>query len=126
MPRRTFSPPSSPRTRKPGDALNRDQSNTLDGNGKVGIYAHVLSEFEKRLRVLEMSVSLLIARTRTGDFWADGFQDVAKLLETVPLTTSEFRSAKRHLQNAYAYSCERECGAAAFELRIIRGMLQRL
>jgi hypothetical protein len=106
--------------------VNLEPSSTLNGNGKVGIYPHVLSESEKRLRVLELSVHLLTARTRTGDFWADGFQDTAKLLEAVPLTTSEFDSARLHLQNALAYGRQHQFGASTFELRIVRGILQRL
>jgi hypothetical protein len=106
--------------------VNLEPYRTSNSSGTVGIHRYVLSEPEKRLRVLELSVQLLIARAKTSDFWADGFHDTAKLLEAVPLTTLEFDSARLHLQNAFAFSQHREFGAATFELRIVRGILQRL
>src|SRR5262245_14419799 len=87
---------------------------------------YTLSETEQRLRVLELSVGLLIARTKIGEFWSEGFRDVARFLEAVPLATPDFRSAKRHLQNAFVYCQLNESGAATFELRVVRGILQRL
>jgi hypothetical protein len=106
--------------------VNREHSSTENDNCTIATRCYGLSESQQRLRVLELSVHLLIARTKSGDFWVDGFRDTAKLFETIPLTTSEFDSARRHLQNACAYSRAREFGAATFELRIVRGILQRL
>jgi hypothetical protein len=106
--------------------LNVNQASEQSKGHTVAINAPVLSEAQQRLRVLELSVHLLIARTKSGDFWVDGFDDVNKLLETVPLTTSEFDSARVHLKNALSYGQRREFGAATFELRIVRGVLQRL
>jgi hypothetical protein len=105
--------------------VNVEQSSPRN-DGREVAYTHRLTESQQRLRVLELSVHLLIARTKSGDFWADGFEETAKLLETVPLTTSEFDRTCVHLQNARVYSIRGEFGAAAFELRIVRGILQRL
>ena len=106
--------------------MNREQSSTENDNCAVATCTYELSKSQQRLRVLELSVQLLIARTKSGDFWDDGFRNTAKLLETIPLTTSEFDSARLHLQNARAYGRIREFGASTFELRIVRGILQRL
>ena len=73
--------------------MNLEQSSTQNDSRTVAICARGLSESQQRLRVLELSVHLLIARTKSGDFWAEGFQETARLLETIPLTTSEFDSA---------------------------------
>jgi hypothetical protein len=106
--------------------VNVEQYSTENDNCTVATCSHGLSKSQQRLRVLELSVHLLIARTKSGDFWFDGFRNTAELLETVPLTTSEFDSARLHLQNARAYGRIREFGASTFELRIVRGILQRL
>ena len=68
----------------------------------------------------------LIARTVTGDLWYDGFSEVARLLAAIPLTTLDFSTAQRHLSNSLDYCQLEEFGAAAFELRVVRGILQRL
>ena len=107
--------------------MNLEQSSPQNDDRKVvELCPRGLSESQQRLRVLELSVHLLIARTKSDDFWADGFEETTQLLETIPLTTSEFDSARVHLQNARTYALRREFGAAAFELRIVRGILQRL
>jgi hypothetical protein len=95
-------------------------------NGKVRPNRPLLSECEQRTRVLELTVELLIARCSLADYWVEGFQDAARLLAAVPLTTADFGSASGHLQNAIAYCQQQEFGAAVFELRATRGRLQRL
>jgi hypothetical protein len=95
-------------------------------NGKVIHRTIALSPYQQRMRVLELTVQLLIARTSMGDYWAEGLRDVAKLLAALPIPTAEFASATRHLQNAVSYCQENEFGAATFELRALRGYLQRL
>jgi hypothetical protein len=87
---------------------------------------YTLPEPEQRMRTLERSVALLIARTKLGEFCTKGFREVRRFLETVPLATPEFLAATRHLRNAYDYADLSEFGAAAFELRIVRGILLRL
>jgi hypothetical protein len=100
------------------------------GNGapapRIAPYHYTLSEPEQRLRALERSVGLLIAHSKLGKFWSKGFREVRRLLEAVPLATPEFIAATRHLRNAFDYSELNEFGAAAFELRIVRGILGRL
>lgn len=78
------------------------------------------------MRILDLTVELLIARTSMGDYWAEGFRDAGNALASMPLPTTDFRSANRHLQNAICYCQKEEFGAAAFELRALRGQLQRL
>jgi hypothetical protein len=95
-------------------------------NGKVQQPAPALSQCEQRMRLLEITVQLLIARTSMGDYWPEGFRDAGDLLAALPLPTAAFASATRHLQNATAYSQQGEFGAATFELRALRGQLGRL
>ena len=99
---------------------------TENHNGKVEHNTIALSQYQQRVRVLELTVQLLIARTSIGDYWAEGLRDVGKLLVALPIPTAEFLSATRHLQNAVSYCQESEFGAATFELRALRGYLQRL
>jgi len=82
--------------------------------------------YDGRLRVLDLTVELLIARTLMGNVWADGFRDAGYLLASAPLTADDFAAASRHLENAIDYCREKEFGAAAFELRALRGILQRI
>ena len=106
--------------------MNIQHSYAFPSDGDVYTNPYTLSEPEQRVRVLELSVGLLIARTKLGEFWKEGFHDVAQFLEAVPLATSEFIAATRHLQNAFDYSELTELGAATFELRFVRGIVQRL
>jgi hypothetical protein len=118
--------PADNRPERHGDDVNLEQSSTIYGNGKVDKKENVLSESEQVLRVLKLSVAILIARTKIRDFWAEGFEDAATLLDAVPLATSRFDSAKSHLANANVYCRQIEFGAATFELRALRGRLQSL
>jgi hypothetical protein len=104
--------------------VNLEQSSTINGNGKVDKKGKVLSESEQVLRVLKLNVAILLARTKIRDFWAEGFEDAATLLDAFPLATSRFDSAKSHLANANVYCRQIEFGAAMFELRALRGRLQ--
>jgi len=95
-------------------------------NGHVEMARPPLSESQQRMRVLDLTVDLLIARTSLRDHWAQGFQDAAKLLAAMPMPTAQFVHASRCLQNAADYSEQQEFGAAAFELRALRSQLQRM
>jgi hypothetical protein len=99
---------------------------TVVANGIIGLSAPVLSEYEQRIRVLETYVQLLIVRTSLGDYWPDGLHDVRKLLTALPLRMNQFSTMSRHLHNAADYCRQKEFGAASFELRTLRGHLQRL
>ena len=85
-----------------------------------------LTECEHHVRVLELTVDLLIARSNKGDCWSEGFLDAETLLAALPFATAEFGLAIGRLRNALAYCREKEFGAAAFELRALRGCLLRL
>lgn len=106
--------------------MNPDSTCTVDGRRQESTPRYQLTETQQRQRVLELSVSLLIVRTEIGELWSEGFAEVTRFLEAVPLPTSDFRSAKSHLQNALDYCHCEEFGAATFELRVVRGILQKL
>lgn len=84
------------------------------------------SQAEQRLRLLERAVAALLARIQQADWHAEGFAEVAHLLEVVLLPASDFCLAKRHLDNSSHYCQAGEYGAGAFELRVVRGILLRL
>jgi hypothetical protein len=98
----------------------------VSNDGPVEQPSQALSQYEQRMRVLEITVQLLIARIGMSDYWADGFKDVGNLLSALPIPTGSFAKTNRHLQNAVAYCQQEEFGAATFELRALRGHLQRL
>jgi hypothetical protein len=99
---------------------------TVSHNGKVEHRTPMLSRHEQRLQILELTVQLLIARTGFGDYWSDGLMEVRNLLASLRLPPTELATANRHLQNAVDYCQQGEFGAATFELRALRGQLQRL
>ena len=80
----------------------------------------------QQLRVLDLTVELLIARTSMGDYWGEGFRDARVLLERVFFPTADANKANHRLRNAVAYCGKQEFGGAAFELRALRGLLQRM
>lgn len=94
--------------------------------GKTELATITSSPNQQRMRVLELTLQLLIARTRGGEYWTAGLGDVGRLLASLPSRTPEFVSATRHLKNAASYCQENEFGAATFELRALRGYLQRI
>ena len=101
-------------------------SRTIEHHDQVEHNPFGLSQYDMRLRVLELTVQVLIARAHMYDHWAAGFQEARNLLAALPLPTAEFALLSRHLQNAVGYGEVQEYGAAAFELRVVRGQLQRL
>jgi len=109
-----------------GDTMIVHPSGAFAHNGKVKHARPALSKYEQQMRALEFAVELLIARSSMAEYWPEGFQDAGKLLTAVPLPTADFASANRRLANAAGYCRQEEFGAAAFELRALRGLLQRL
>lgn len=91
-----------------------------------GITHYVLSEAEQRLRLLERRVGHLISHIQDGEFREDVFSEVTHLLEVILLPAHDFTLARQHLQNSSYYCQLGEFGASAFELRIVRGILQRI
>lgn len=85
-----------------------------------------LSRLQQVMRVLDLTVELLIARTSMGDYWQAGFEDAEQYMAALPLPSPDFAKARGHLHNAAVYCEQIEYGAAAFELRSLRGQLQRL
>jgi hypothetical protein len=99
---------------------------SASANHNVERQPQSLPSYQQELRIFDLSVELLIARATIGHFWVAGFNDAAALLASLPLPTSDFAAANRHLQNASAYCKQKEVGAATFELRSLRGYGQRL
>ena len=85
-------------------------SQKVTENGQFEPSTPVLSQYEQRIRVLELTVQLLIVRTSCDDYWAEGFHDAAKVLAAMPLSTVDFTSANLHLQNALGYCQQEEFG----------------
>ena len=80
----------------------------------------------QQMRVLDLTVELLIARTSMGDYWGEGFGDARILLETASFPRADAHKANHRLQNAVSYCWQHEFGGAASELRALRGLLQRI
>ncbi|MGD9637301.1 MAG: hypothetical protein AB7G28_18880 [Pirellulales bacterium] len=106
--------------------MDNDSTYTVDGRQQQSTTHFALAEWQQRQRALELSVGLLIVRTELGEVWTEGFAEATRFLEAMPLATAEFRSAQSHLQNAREYCDLREFGAATFELRVVRGILEKL
>ena len=91
-----------------------------------GAPGYVACEFQQRVRLIELCVELLIGQTKIGELWSEGYQEAIRHLETLPLATDEFNVTKQHMDNALSYCYCSEFAAAAFELRMVRGRLQRI
>jgi hypothetical protein len=94
--------------------------------GSLGSYPDATTELQQRMRLMELCVEVLIGQTKIFKLWEEGYQETARFLQTLPLTTSEFDLARLRLENALRYCRRREFGAAAFELRALRSRVQRL
>ena len=84
------------------------------------------TETQQRFRLIELCVEVLIRQTKIGKFWVEGYEEATNFLETLPLASNEFNLAKLRLESALDYCQRSEFGAAAFELRALRGLLQKL
>jgi hypothetical protein len=93
---------------------------------KLGTLGHAEIESDDRLRLIELTIEILIAQARIGRLWSEGYREVRGILEAIPLPVSEFAACVLHLDNALRYCNQTEFGAAAFELRMLRGILQKL
>ena len=65
----------------------------------------------------------LIVQDLKADGWKEQLTQAAMLLESLPLTTSEFGVATNRLNNARRYLEFDEQGAARYELRLLIGRL---
>jgi hypothetical protein len=72
-------------------------------------------QFDKALQRLLDAVQ---AKQATGD----GLDNLRRALESLPLSSEEFATAVNHLDNAGRYLAAGECGAARFELRLLRSL----
>jgi hypothetical protein len=78
------------------------------------------SEIAQRQRLIGGCIDVMIGQTKIGQTWVEGYKEIARLLETVPLGSNDFNLAKLRLKHALDYCKRGEYGAAAFELRLIR------
>lgn len=76
----------------------------------------VLGELVRRLK-------RLIDQRVDADGWMEELTETLVLLESLPLSTSEFDVATRRLNNARRYLASSEQGAARYELRLLIGGL---
>ena len=67
----------------------------------------------------------LVEQMREGHRGNEELEDLRALLERLPLTTEEFGLATTRMGNAHRYVKAREQGAARWELKALRGQLQR-
>jgi hypothetical protein len=65
----------------------------------------------------------LIGQEKVAGVWKDLLTEAALLLESLPLTTSEFALATNRLNNARRYLQSNERGAARYELWLLIGGL---
>lgn len=65
----------------------------------------------------------LIDREKVAGVWKELLTEAALLLESLPLTTSEFSVATNRLNNARRYLESNERGAARYELGLLIGGL---
>jgi hypothetical protein len=98
---------------------------TMSATDRLHAYVPLPSPFQQRLRVIEVCVELLIDQAKIGELWTEGYREAARRLATLPLATDDYKLTKQHIDNALRYCRCNEFAAAAFELRIVRGRLQR-
>ena len=73
--------------------------------------------------LMDRTVDLLIEKTNSSELWPELYERALQTLNSLPLSSDEYTLASRRVQNAFAYASNREHGAAAFELRLLRGQL---
>ena len=76
-----------------------------------------------RSQLMNREIELLIANVNSCERCREAFSRAKRILETLPISTSEFALAAQRLRNALAYMSASEQGAAAYELRLLRGQL---
>jgi hypothetical protein len=105
-------------------------------NGQLHEYVptHVRRSFDldlaaedaRRLRPLELIIEVLLAQAKIGKLWIEGYLEAAELPKALHLSKEVCEFITSHFNNALRYCRLGEFGAAAFELRMIRGRLQCL
>lgn len=76
-----------------------------------------------RAALMDRVVDLMVQKTLAREFWPELYDRGRRVLEGLPLATDEFGLALQRLQNALEYSSHEDFGAAAYELRLVRGQL---
>jgi hypothetical protein len=106
--------------RQNGHVATQQTKSCLEGVGSAA------TEVLQRLWLIELSVEVLLAQTKIGKLWREGYREAMEFLKTIPLTTDEFAACLLRFDNALRYCGQGEFGAAGFELRMLRGILQKL
>lgn len=73
---------------------------------------------------LLVTVEHLLASLRRDAEIVAELQDVCDLLESLPLASDEYQTAKNRLRNAHRYLVSQERGAARYELNLLAGSLR--
>jgi hypothetical protein len=81
------------------------------------------SQVQAYLDILAADIGCLLRQAPTLA-WPDCFEELRRVLQALPLSTSEFGLALRRLSNAEHYFATGEQGAAQFELRMFLGGLK--
>lgn len=76
-----------------------------------------------RQELLDTVAHLLASLRRDAEIVAE-LQEVCDLLESLPLSTDEYQTAKNRLRNAHRYLVSQERGAARYELNLLAGSLR--
>jgi hypothetical protein len=76
-----------------------------------------------RHELLDAVEHLLASLRRDAEILAD-LQAVRDLLDSLPLATDEYHTAKNRLRNAHRYLVSHERGAARYELKLLAGSLR--
>ncbi|MBV9125169.1 MAG: hypothetical protein JO112_17575 [Planctomycetes bacterium] len=71
-------------------------------------------------------IELLLQEISRGCIVADRWETVFQALQALPWPKAEFGLALNRLTNARTYLEKGETGAADFELRLLRGLVQRM
>lgn len=73
--------------------------------------------------LMDRTVDQLIEEAKREELWPELYERGQRVLEGLPLPTGGHQRARGRLCNALSYSRSGEFGAAAFELRMLRGQL---
>lgn len=76
-----------------------------------------------RQELIDTVEHLLASLRRDTEIVAE-LQEVCELLESLPLATDEYQTARNRLRNAHRYLVSQERGAARYELKLLAGSLR--
>jgi hypothetical protein len=102
------------------DRLNRNHRSV----SAMSRHTELLTAESVRTRACQVLDGLLSPSPRSASLFT-ALSEIHRLLEALPLGTAEFGLAVNRISNAQSYLRSGEPGAARFELRLLRGSLER-